>query len=381
MDPQQTSTSMNKSSRVKLIIPPNLLPFTSCTSASRLYATLDTETKARMSVINAFAYSPDAFLHRYHVHGIVGFGSNGAVLAAQDMLSERCDPVAIKIIYKRAKGPQETPDEIAALRVLNDTVSHPSILHSLASWEDSCHFYLVTELFGSNWLVNDPQPLQPLHFKTIRYDTPHVHTMSVSSGASDLWAYTFALRAHLRKSNHRTTVPSTLIKHLFRETAKAVLAMHAAGFVHGDVKLENVLCQQTASGILPSVMLVDYGHMKHVQEGIKRYGTQEVSPPEFLSDSPFLASGCIDGRRADVFALGMLLYTLFDETGGLPDAVERAGRGEVGFEWLKAVDSGRFPFERRVEGHPMWDLMDSMCRVVPEERLDMEGVLGHSWLL
>ncbi|KAJ3014621.1 UNVERIFIED_CONTAM: hypothetical protein HDU68_000193 [Siphonaria sp. JEL0065] len=367
-------------SKVKLVIPPELLPFAASASASApLYGSLSTETKARVAVLQAYANSPVQFQTRYQVRSVIGFGSNGVVLSALDLASEGHVPVAIKIIYKTVKGnTQATPVEIASLRELNNIVHSNSLLRCFAAWQDDYHFYLVTELFGSNWLVENPEPLKPLLFKTVSNGTSTMHGLTFAAGASDLWAYVYACRSHLYKTEGHTSIPHKLIKHVIHQIASALLVMHDTGYYHGDVKVENILVQSSTDSQSPRIMLADYGHTKQVRDGIKSYGTLEVAPPEFLCDSPFHGSH-IDGRASDVFALGILLSVLLSDTGNVPSAILGMRNGSIGFNALMQ-NGGTFPVDQSAYlDAEILDLLDGMCRVVPDERMTMDMVVEHPW--
>ncbi|KAJ3342879.1 Serine/threonine-protein kinase dclk3 [Entophlyctis luteolus] len=364
----------------------------SVTASKALYQGLSSEQKARVAVAQAFALSPAKLLVTYSVKRIIGFGSNGVVLAA----TLNGEPVAIKIIYKTkaALKTAQIPSEICVLKQLTGTNGSCSrLLKYIDDWQDSSHFYLVTELFGSDWMSSsasapDPGNLEkhsPLVFKAVFENITAKVSLDFAAGTSDLWAWTYAHRCHIWESSARqhTFLPLEPIKSIVAETSRALLEMHSLGFFHGDVKIENVLVQSSGrSNALQTTRLADFGHAKHVSHGIRAYGTHEVSPPEFLPDSPFqMFSGSVDGRAADVFALGMVLYVLLNESGELPSAV-RAIRGhELGYSELALEEGGSFPFDELAEVDALaMNLLNGMCRVDPRERLTIAEVLKHPWL-
>ncbi|KAJ3074285.1 hypothetical protein HDU98_011642, partial [Podochytrium sp. JEL0797] len=180
----------------------------------------------------------------------------------------------------------------------------------------------------------------------------------------------------------KTFIPLDPIKHVFRECVKAVQSIHNAGYFHGDVKVENFLTafDPTVKGNYLNVKLADFGGCQRVECGIERYGTQEVSPPEFLPDSPFQSS-FIDGRKADVFALGMVLYLLLSERGTVPPVAQAMRRGEVGYKDLAMFDGGLYMFGDSMEYENVaWDLLNAMCFVNPGRRIGLDQVLQHPWL-
>jgi serine/threonine-protein kinase len=104
-----------------------------------------------------------------------------------------------------------------------------------------------------------------------------------------------------------------------REAARGLGAIHQAGFVHRDVKPDNLfLCDADRHGV--AVKVIDFGFStkpdRASSEGRKILGTLEyIAPEQAVADS-------IDGR-ADVYSLGVVLFRTI--TGELPfDASARS---------------------------------------------------------
>jgi serine/threonine protein kinase len=98
-----------------------------------------------------------------------------------------------------------------------------------------------------------------------------------------------------------------------RQTAEALSALHRAGFVHGDVKPDNI--RIVADG---HAMLLDLGfahrpgeNTAFLQEGYI-LGTLNYLAPELCSRQP------VDGLAADLFGLGVTLFEML--AGQLPYA-------------------------------------------------------------
>ena len=96
-----------------------------------------------------------------------------------------------------------------------------------------------------------------------------------------------------------------------RQTAEALAALHRAGFVHGDVKPENIRLTEAGTAVL-----IDLGFAHRPGENadlLKRgliLGTANYLAPEVCALVPDA-----DGR-ADVFSLGVMLFEML--TGALP---------------------------------------------------------------
>ncbi|ORY46848.1 kinase-like protein [Rhizoclosmatium globosum] len=376
-----TATSTTSSATARIAVPPGLAALASPkTKSAGLYSTLSSEEKARVAVATAFKLSPHKLVRSFAVKRIIGFGSNGVVLAA----TLNAAPVAIKIIYKNKVSFNDAiPPEIEVLKYINSASAtrNSHILHYVEDWQDENHFYLVTELHGNDWLACAPSTssedsLAPLTFKATYENASFTVTLPFSAGSSDLWAWSYAHRAHMYSTESHTMLPLHPVKQIIKQTALALQEMHSLGFYHGDVKIENVLVASGGSHG-PQVRLADFGHTKHSSYGIKSYGTQEVSPPEFLQDSPYSTTD-LDGRAADVFALGMVLYVLLNDHGELPSAVKKVKSGKVGYDCLVSHQQGYYPLDTISElDDSAWNLLFAMTRVDPSTRVTIDQVLAH----
>lgn len=98
-----------------------------------------------------------------------------------------------------------------------------------------------------------------------------------------------------------------------RQIAEALAGLHRAGFIHGDVKPENVCLLDAGTAVL-----VDLGFAHRAGEnGIVAddgyvLGTANYLAPELCSDEPR------DGPAADWYSVGVMVFEAL--TGTLPDA-------------------------------------------------------------
>ncbi|KAJ3116036.1 hypothetical protein HK100_001176 [Physocladia obscura] len=343
-----------------------------------LYAGLNSDDKARVSVSQAFMHSPEQFLYKYRIQRIIGFGSNGVVVAAT--INNISSAVAIKIIYKPrvSSKPSPNPVEIEVLKSLDN----PILLKYIESWQDENHFYLVTELFGSDWLsLVHTENLSPIVFNVRFSGLSSRISLPFSAGSSDLWAWAYAHRIHIWEVSHleHTMLPTRSIKKIVKQVALSLAVIHSCGFYHGDIKLENILVE--SSGLTdPDIRLADFGHSKHASFGIDSYGTQEMSPPEFLRGSPYGGANR-DGRVSDIFALGMLMIMLLNEKNQLPKVAETIASGSIGYEQLVTINSGFYPLDYLEDiSFEGLLLLNGMCMVDPARRMTAEQVLAQSWL-
>lgn len=115
-----------------------------------------------------------------------------------------------------------------------------------------------------------------------------------------------------------------------RDVADALAALHRHGVVHRDVKPANIL----VDAALDTARLADFGLARSfLDEGNRLTHTGElVGTPHFMA--PEQAMGRAVGPAADVYALGMVLFTLLAGRPavagkGLMDVLTRVGSGEL----------------------------------------------------
>jgi serine/threonine protein kinase len=123
---------------------------------------------------------------------------------------------------------------------------------------------------------------------------------------------------------------------------------------------------------------------------VYKYGTQEMTPPELLFPTlvaPDLNNNhrnpnhpkTTDGRSADVFALGILLFTLLHGPGKFPKGISQFPLKELqegklgGFYPLGDMDIYRLD-------RGAVELIRGMTMLDPRERWSMDDVVVHPWL-
>ncbi|KXS13749.1 kinase-like protein [Gonapodya prolifera JEL478] len=366
--PSTTTTTTAAASRASSS---SSTPFLTASSKSKAqhHATLALQTNAHL-------------VATYTVSSLLGYGSNGSVLGARRVVDNA--PVAIKIIYKSRS--RRVDREISILRA----ISHPNIVQVLDVWEDERAHFVVTERGGTSWLRSE-------HWGEV-WEVP-----GVGGVQEEVW------RVRMEVCNtstlyefvdRRKTLSAAEIQHIFGQVASAVAALHREGFVHGDLKEENILISSSLTA-----KLIDFGHARRAHpsdpstHAFEVYGTHELSPPEMMpavdgaynlpapsysSTYSGTARGSnhtawhktrppkFSGFEADVWALGLILYGMVH--GKLPDDHGKVMRSKdlAGCRWYPGKWSGG-----EVGGSDLQDLVNRMLAIDMRERYTMEEVIGH----
>lgn len=95
-----------------------------------------------------------------------------------------------------------------------------------------------------------------------------------------------------------------MVRYLFRQILEGVNHLHKVGYSHLDLKLDNILIGNDFK-----LKLCDLGFAKKIGKQIfKKYGTEGWMAPEVLTKERY---DTYEGVPADIFSLGVILFTMF----------------------------------------------------------------------
>jgi eukaryotic-like serine/threonine-protein kinase len=235
---------------------------------------------------------PDVAIGGYQLQRRVGGGTAGTVFQARGPRHDRT--VALKLMRE---GEDQTPAGLAETRRRFETeiralhaLSHPDIVQVLDGglWQ------------GRGWLVMEWLPGHELS----RYTTP-----------------AFLL-------------PEAVTLEIGERLAKALAHAHERGVVHRDLKPGNVRVHLPAH----MVKLADFGLARTSDSSTTRTGVVAGSPAYM---APEMLGGAIADARADLYALGVLLFELL--AGQRPYEAPTLG------EWLRLVATEPAPDLRQLK--------------------------------
>jgi predicted Ser/Thr protein kinase len=155
-----------------------------------------------------------------------------------------------------------------------------------------------------------------------------------------------------------------------RQAARGLIAAHAAGIVHRDVKPANLFLVETEDGA-PFVKVLDFGIARVASElasqSLTREGTT-VGTPAYMSPEQVLAEP-LDGR-ADVYSLGLTLAECL--SGRAPYRGLTAMRIA-----LEQASAAPVPLPPEALALPLGPIVERATRKARDERLTMEAFVAE----
>lgn len=200
---------------------------------------------------------------RYRLIGRIGVGGMSVVYKAQDVALGRL--VAIKILHESLTGDPKFVEDFHREAQAAASLSHPNVVTVHDVGQDGSRHYIVMELVEGEDLKTTVRHWAPL---------PLAHALDLAI-----------------------------------QICKGVGYAHRAGFVHCDVKPQNVLVTKDGRA-----MVADFGIARVISEATITRGDASWGTPHYFS--PEQAAGQSATPASDVYAIGIVLYEML--TGRLP---------------------------------------------------------------
>jgi len=153
----------------------------------------------------------------------------------------------------------------------------------------------------------------------------------------------------------------------FKGIVRGVAAAHARGWVHRDLKPQNILMAREAGRWVPKITdfgLVRWGataQPESLADQARTRAGQFMGTPAYMAPEQIYDASSAD-ERSDIYALGCILYHLCCGAPPFEGSVESIARGHISGGW-------RPPRERVPElPEPLVDAIEQALRLEPAER-------------
>lgn len=160
-----------------------------------------------------------------------------------------------------------------------------------------------------------------------------------------------------------------VVRSIATQCAKALAALHENGFVHRDIKPDNIfaLNRRTKGDVdAPFIKLIDFGLAKDLEAGRLTKTAMSIGTQRYMAPEQFNSQRATP--RSDVFSLGIVLYEALTGINPLP-----IGRAEL----ITAYQEGLDPLELHDVDAPDWlvALVNRCLSIEPTRRPDAEELL------
>ncbi|KAF2348368.1 Protein kinase domain [Trinorchestia longiramus] len=147
-----------------------------------------------------------------------------------------------------------------------------------------------------------------------------------------------------------------------RQLSEALRYCHNKKVIHRDIKPENLLLNLSGD-----LKIADFGWSVHSPSSRRSTlcGTLDYLPPEMVENKPH-------DEKVDLWSVGVLCYEFLC---GVPPF-----ETETSSETYKRITSVRYKFPPHVSAKAR-DLISKLLKYHPHERLSLDAVLKHPWIL
>lgn len=166
---------------------------------------------------------------------------------------------------------------------------------------------------------------------------------------------------------HRMEVGEAV--HLILPVVDALAAAHEVGVVHRDLKPDNIYLLHTEMGDVPKIL--DFG-IAQLRDDRMTASHELMGTPLYMAPEAFFGASKVDAR-ADVWAVGVILYQLIAGELPFPDAANNISLGAL--IAMVATAEIRSLAERGLMSANAWRVLDHCLRRDPATRYAHAGEL------
>ncbi|CAI2362159.1 unnamed protein product [Moneuplotes crassus] len=260
---------------------------------------------------------PETTTDFYKIGRVLGKGAFGKVNLAMHTLAKRL--VAIKSLNKKHMQDESAKKKVLLEMSILEKLKHPNIVRLYEIFESEKHMLYVNELCVGG----------------------------------DLLTY-------VRK---RRRLKESLAKYLFLQIIDGLRYMHSKGILHRDVKLDNILLDETGK-----VKICDFGVSRFAKPG--QLMTEQCGTPAYIAPEILRGRGYTD-FGIDVWSAGVVLYAM------LYGSVPFKGNGIQ--EMHPYILAGDYKLGDEASESAK-DLLRKILNVDETRRYNINQILAHEWM-
>uniref|UniRef100_A0A1A9WBS4 Serine/threonine-protein kinase PLK4 n=1 Tax=Glossina brevipalpis TaxID=37001 RepID=A0A1A9WBS4_9MUSC len=256
----------------------------------------------------------------YEVLHLLGKGGFASVYKARCLKTSQM--VAIKMIDKKLIQGAGMVNRVRQEIEIHSRLKHPSVLELYTFFQDANYVYLVLEL-----------------------------------------AHNGELQRYMKETMHRPMNEFEAAS-ILRQVVSGLLYLHSHRIMHRDISLSNLLLSKDMH-----VKIADFGLAAQLKQPDERHITM-CGTPNFIS--PEVIARTSHGLPADVWGLGCMFYTLL------------VGQPPFDTDAVQATLNKVVMSDYYVPNHMSYDavdLLDKLLRKNPNERIALENVLQHPFMI
>ena len=171
--------------------------------------------------------------------------------------------------------------------------------------------------------------------------------------------------------SHRGGLPENTARKLLHQVISGVAYMHKQGFVHRDLKDENVVLTDSQDA-----RIIDFGFtvpVSSIQSSDKRHN--KLGTPQF--QAPEIFKGTVpNAEKVDIWAIGVIFYIMLSDT--LPFQYTLPWNSENIAELERKVTTGKYKNLDNISQQAS-ELLKSLLQVDPESRPTAQELLNHPY--
>lgn len=220
--------------------------------------------------------------HRYYVLNVLGEGAFGTVFLVFDNITSQ---------YRALKMARSVEHE----NLLNTEIE---ILQQLSTYHDLCDkpmLHMIDFNISNGYIFDGGNELVSSHFS---------YFITEYADMGDLGSHVVE-----NNSVYKQGIAESEIFHIFGQIVDVVSALHSAGFLHLDLKPDNILLNSQNK-----IFVSDFALSKPIkgEDGKGNFIKYRGGSKSYWSPEMFLANQNIsyNGVQSDIFAMGIILFIL-----------------------------------------------------------------------